>query len=150
MIPFIKTNIPQFGMGFQTSNNLWGRTVSPWNKLRSVGGSSGGEGAIISAKCSLIGLGSDIGGSIRVPAQHCGVFGIKPYSKRISSKYHAVFSKSFVSFGKNIPLCIGPLAKSSRDLALFMSTVTTEQFYQGCEDPYVKIVPFNYQTYNKF
>lgn len=41
-IPFIKTNIPQFGMSMETSNNLWGRTVNPWNTSRSVGGSSGG------------------------------------------------------------------------------------------------------------
>jgi fatty acid amide hydrolase len=68
MIPFIKTNIPQFGMTCETTNNLWGRTLNPWNKKRAVGGSSGGEGAGISSKCSLMGVGSDIGGSIRIPS----------------------------------------------------------------------------------
>lgn len=110
----------------ETNNNLWGRTSNPWNKERSVGGSSGGEGAIIAAKCSVLGVGSDIGGSVRIPAEHCGVFGLKSYSKRISSQYHAHFSNAFVSFGKVIPLCIGPLGKSALDMALFMDTVTRE------------------------
>jgi fatty acid amide hydrolase len=124
MIPFIKTNVPQIGMTFETTNNIWGRTLNPWNKGRSVGGSSGGEGAAISSGCSLIGIGSDIGGSIRIPADQCGIFGIKPYSKRISNKYHAIISKYFASFSTIIPLCIGPMAKSSRDLALFMDIAT--------------------------
>lgn len=90
-----------------------------------MGGSSGGEGAMIAARCSILGVGSDIAGSIRIPAEHCGVFGLKPYSKRISAHYHAVFSKAFTCFGKSIPLCIGPLGKSALDLALFMNTLTT-------------------------
>lgn len=91
----------------------------------SVGGSSGGEAAIVSSKCSLIGLGSDIGGSIRIPSEFCGVFGLKSYSGRISSNYHSVFSNAFTCFGKVIPLCIGPIAKSARDMALFMDVAST-------------------------
>lgn len=68
MIPFVQTNVPQFGMAMETGNLLWGRTLNPWNKGRAVGGSSGGEGAIISARCSVLGVGSDIGGSIRIPS----------------------------------------------------------------------------------
>lgn len=129
MIPYIKTNIPQAGFSVETNNNLWGRTVNPWNRDRACGGSSGGEGAIISSQCSLIGLGSDIGGSIRVPAEFCGVFALKPYSKRISAKNHATFSRASYSFGQSIPLCIGPLAKSTRDLAMFMDVATNKSFY---------------------
>lgn len=68
MIPFVQTNVPQFGMTFETGNFLWGRSRNPWNKDRSVGGSSGGEGAMISSRCSILGVGSDIGGSIRIPS----------------------------------------------------------------------------------
>lgn len=130
-IPFVKTNLPQLGMTIETNNFLWGRTLNPWNTGRAVGGSSGGEGAVISARCSILGVGSDIGGSIRIPSEHCGVFGLKPFSQRISSSYHAVFSKAFGSFCKAVPLCIGPLGKSARDLAAFMDVATTEKYYQG-------------------
>ncbi len=50
---------------------------------------------MISLRCSILGVGSDIGGSVRIPAEHCGVFGLKPHSKRISNSYHASLSKSF-------------------------------------------------------
>ena len=95
----------------------------------------------------MIGIGSDIGGSIRIPAEFCGVFGLKPCSKRISAKYHATFSKAFYSFGQSVPLCIGPLAKSTRDLALFMDVVTNQSFYKGSQDPHIPIVPFNKNAY---
>lgn len=88
MIPFVRTNVPQLGLTYESTNNLWGRTINPWNKERSSGGSSGGEAALISLRGSPIGIGSDIGGSIRIPANFCGVFGLKTYSKRISCTYH--------------------------------------------------------------
>lgn len=68
MIPFVRTNVSQLAMMFETTNNLWGRAVNIFDKDRCVGGSSGGEGGLISAKCSLIGLGSDVAGSLRSPA----------------------------------------------------------------------------------
>lgn len=80
----------------------------------------------MSARCSLLGIGSDIGGSIRIPSDHCGIFGLKPYSKRISSKFHACFSQAFGSISIVIPLCIGPMGKSARDLALFMDVASNE------------------------
>ena len=68
MIQFVQTNVAQFGMTMETGNNLWGRSLNPWNKSRAVGGSSGGEGGMIALQCSLLGVGSDIGGSIRIPS----------------------------------------------------------------------------------
>lgn len=68
MIPFVQTNVAQFGSTIETGNNLWGRSLNPWNKLRSTGGSTGGEGGMIALKCSLLGFGADIGGSIRIPS----------------------------------------------------------------------------------
>lgn len=75
----------QLCLMIETTNNLWGTTRNPWNKERCPGGSSGGEGALISSRCSFLGIGSDIGGSIRIPAEFCGIFGLKPGSKRISN-----------------------------------------------------------------
>jgi amidase len=129
MIPFIKTNVPQFCIACETNNNLWGRTLNPWNQKRTVGGSSGGEGGAISSRCSFIGVGSDIGGSIRIPSEFCGLFGLKPSSRRISGSYHAELALSLHSFGKNIPVCTGPMGKSARDLALFMDIATHESFF---------------------
>jgi Asp-tRNA(Asn)/Glu-tRNA(Gln) amidotransferase A subunit family amidase len=73
MIPFIKTNLPQLAMNFDSNNFLWGRACNPWNKNKSVGGSSGGEAAALAARMSLIGVGNDIGGSLRIPAAFCGI-----------------------------------------------------------------------------
>ena len=68
MIPFVRTNIPQIAFTYESTNSLWGRSVNPWNINRASGGSSGGEGALIAARGSPLGIGSDIGGSIRIPA----------------------------------------------------------------------------------
>jgi fatty acid amide hydrolase len=68
MIPFVKSNVPQLAMIFESNNNLYGRAVNPWNPKRATGGSSGGEAGLLAAKCSPIGLGNDIGGSLRIPA----------------------------------------------------------------------------------
>ena len=89
MIPFVKTNVPQLLMTFETNNNLWGRSLNPWNRERTVGGSSGGEAALIAVRGSPLGIGSDVGGSLRIPAEYNGVFTLKPSSKRISTTYHA-------------------------------------------------------------
>ena len=73
-----KTNVPQLLIFTETDNPLHGRGNNPWNLERSPGGSSGGQGAIVAAGGSPWGLGSDIGGSIRVPANSCGIAGIMP------------------------------------------------------------------------
>lgn len=69
-------------MTFESVNDIFGRVENPWDKTRSAGGSSGGEGAILAARCSVVGLGSDLGGSVRIPAAYCGVCAIKPCTTR--------------------------------------------------------------------
>ena len=76
MIPFIKTNLPQLAFNFDCANYLWGRTLNPWNTKKSAGGSSGGEGAGIAARVTPIGIGNDMGGSIRIPSAFNGVYGL--------------------------------------------------------------------------
>lgn len=84
-----KTNVSQLLMGNESDNPLYGRTLNPWNRERSPGGSSGGEAALIAAGGSPLGLGSDIGGSVRLPAHACGIHAIKPTSGRLPIDGHA-------------------------------------------------------------
>jgi fatty acid amide hydrolase len=80
---FAKTNVPQLMISHETTNPLYGLTMNPWDKDRTPGGSSGGEAALIAAGGSLGGMGSDLGGSIRVPCHFCGIAGLKPTSGRL-------------------------------------------------------------------
>lgn len=77
-IPFTKTNVPQLVMIPETDNNVFGRCDNPHDITRTPGGSSGGEACLIGAKCSPFGLGTDIGGSVRIPAACCNIYGFKP------------------------------------------------------------------------
>ena len=113
---FVRTNEPQTLMHLDSNNNITGRTRNPHNSLLSAGGSSGGEGCCVSSHASAIGLGSDIGGSIRAPAGFCGCFGFRPSSRRISTA-------GGVSSGKgqeSIVAVEGPLAHSASDVKYFM------------------------------
>jgi len=82
------TNTPEYLMAYETDNLLSGKTSNPWNLERSSGGSSGGEAAAIASGCSAGGVGSDGGGSIRVPAHFCGICGLKPTPGRIPGTGH--------------------------------------------------------------
>ncbi len=82
------TNVPEFLMAYETDNALYGRTNNPWDLDRTPGGSSGGEAAAIAAGCSAGGVGSDGGGSIRIPAHYSGICGLKPTPGRIPSAGH--------------------------------------------------------------
>jgi fatty acid amide hydrolase len=111
-----KTNVPQMLMANESDNPLYGRTNNPHNLKRAPGGSSGGEGAIIAAHASPLGLGSDIGGSVRLPSNACGVYGIKPTSGRLTMAGHFdVFPGMEAVLAQP-----GPLARSVADLKLAM------------------------------
>lgn len=75
---YCKTNVPVAMMMAETTNNVWGETINPLHKLLSPGGSSGGESALIAFKASPLGVGTDIGGSVRIPAAWCHLYGLKP------------------------------------------------------------------------
>ena len=110
------TNTPEFLMAWETDNLLYGRTNSPWDLERTPGGSSGGEAAAIAAGMSAAGVGSDAGGSIRVPAHFSGICGLKPTPGRIPSTGH------FPPSGGPFALIgvVGPMARTVADLkALF-------------------------------
>jgi fatty acid amide hydrolase 2 len=77
------TNVPEGGLWLETYNDVYGRTVNPWDRRHTAGGSSGGEGAIVAAGGVAFGLGADVGGSIRIPAAFCGTVGHKPSGRLV-------------------------------------------------------------------
>ncbi|KAK2744815.1 hypothetical protein FQN57_004139 [Myotisia sp. PD_48] len=83
---YCKTSVPQTLLIGETENNIIGRTLNPWNTSLTCGGSSGGEGALLALGGSSVGVGTDIGGSVRIPAAFCGIYSIKPSHNRISYK----------------------------------------------------------------
>ena len=115
-IPLGKTNTPEFALWWETSNLLFGTTVNPWNSERTAGGSSGGEAAALAAGLTALGVGSDLGGSIRLPAHYCGVVGLKPTHGRVPLTGH--FPEALFRF-----MHAGPLARSVRDAALALSVL---------------------------
>jgi len=118
------TNTPELLMAWETDNLLYGRTINPWDSERTPGGSSGGEAAAIAAGMSAGGVGSDGGGSIRVPAHFSGICGLKPTPGRIPSTGHYPTSAGpFALIG-----VVGPMARTVADLkALF-------EVMQGADD----------------
>jgi Asp-tRNA(Asn)/Glu-tRNA(Gln) amidotransferase A subunit family amidase len=110
------TNTPEFLMAYETDNLLTGKTSNPWDLTYSAGGSSGGESAAIAAGCSTGGVGSDGGGSIRVPAHFCGICGLKPTPGRVPATGHfPPGAGAFSWIG-----VVGPMARTIADVrALF-------------------------------
>lgn len=151
LIPFVKTNIPQVAMTYDSFNYVWGRANNPWDIKRTTGGSSGGEGGLIAARGSVLGIGSDIGGSLRIPAEFCGIYSLKPSSNRLSFKGHAEYTPTF-NGQINIPAVMGPLGNSPDDLALFMKTANEPSSYANNpkSDPYTLNIPFDCKLYQNF
>ena len=115
-IPLGRTNLPEMGLRITTDNPLRGRTLNPWNPTRTAGGSSGGEGAALATGMSPIGLGNDIGGSLRNPAYCCGITALKSTTGRIPMVLSIPAAAQPVSFRM---MCVeGPMARSVADLKI--------------------------------
>jgi amidase len=113
------TNTPEFLMAYETNNLLSGKTSNPWNLSCSAGGSSGGEAAAIASGCSAGGVGSDGGGSIRVPAHFCGICGLKPTPGRIPATGHfPAGAGAFSWIG-----VVGPMARTIADVRLLFEVM---------------------------
>ena len=113
------TNTPELLMAWETDNLLYGRTNNPWDLSRTAGGSSGGEAAAIASGCSAGGVGSDGGGSIRVPVHFCGICGLKPTPGRIPATGHYPQSVGpFALLG-----VVGPMARTVADLKLLFEAM---------------------------
>ncbi|KAG8219530.1 amidase signature domain-containing protein [Butyriboletus roseoflavus] len=114
-IIYVKTQNPQTLLSLETNNNIFGRTLNPYNRKLTSGGSSGGEGALIACRGSALGVGTDIGGSVRIPAAYCGLYGLKGSVARLP---HSGLLGSHDGMDAIVG-CVGPLARSARDLELF-------------------------------
>ncbi|XP_032673933.1 fatty-acid amide hydrolase 2-like isoform X2 [Odontomachus brunneus] len=122
-IPLCVTNTPEMCSNLDTSNRLYGNTLNPYDTRYSPGGSSGGEAALLATGASLIGIGSDLLGSIRLPAHFCGVFGYRPTSKMISIEgcFPYCEDKLFQSC-----FSVGPLARYAEDIELLIKVMTSK------------------------
>ncbi|XP_077784895.1 fatty-acid amide hydrolase 1-like [Podarcis muralis] len=141
-IPFVKTNVPQSLLSYDCSNLIFGQTLHPLDHSKSPGGSSGGEGALIKSGGSILGFGTDIGGSIRIPAAFCGICGFKTTGGRISKK--GVIPS--IRGQKSVTAGIGPMAKDVDSLALCLRALLCNEMFRL--DPTVPPLPFNEQVYS--
>ena len=125
------TNTPELLMAWETDNLLYGRTNSPWDLERTPGGSSGGEAAAIAAGMSAGGVGSDGGGSIRVPAHFSGICGLKPTPGRIPATGHFPGSAGpFALIG-----VVGPMARTVADLKVLFEVMQGPDVGDTCAAP---------------
>ncbi|MFB3924281.1 MAG: amidase [Terriglobia bacterium] len=111
-----KTNVPEFAGDWQSNNDVFGTTNNPWDLTRTPGGSSGGEAAALAAGLTYLCVGSDIGGSIRVPAHFCGVYGHKPTLNVVSREGHIPPLPGSPPQGPTDLPVAGPMARSAADL----------------------------------
>ncbi len=131
-----RTNLSQTMLYVEARNPLFGQTANPWSAAHSPGGSSGGEGAAVAAGMSPLGVGTDIGGSIRTPAHFCGVFGLKPTLDRLPMKgYRTVLAGQETVRGMG-----GPLARTAADIALFFRALDPRRL--AALDPRVPPAPW--------
>ncbi|HUB29724.1 MAG TPA: amidase [Terracidiphilus sp.] len=125
------TNCPEFLMAYETDNLLHGRTANPWDLTRTSGGSSGGESAAIAAGLSAAGLGSDSGGSVRVPAHFTGICSLKPTPGRIPGSGHLPPCVGpFSTLG-----AIGPMARTMEDVALLFRVLSGQDPHDPASPP---------------
>ncbi|PGH14985.1 hypothetical protein AJ79_02665 [Helicocarpus griseus UAMH5409] len=135
---YCKTSLPQTLLFGETENNIIGRTLNPVNQNLSCGGSSGGEAALKALRGSTLGVGTDIGGSVRIPAAFCGVFSIKPTHNRFSYRDVANVIPGQTTYASSV----GFLGTTIDALQLIMSSVLSTQPW--LRDPNVAPIPWRY------
>lgn len=129
-----KTNMPVLAMDMQTFNPIFGRTNNPWDLTRTPGGSTGGGAAAVASGMTALSVGSDMGGSIRIPADFCGVFGFKPTAGSVSEYGSFPGVADIKHRTVRHMVSIGPLARSIADLKLCFSIIAGP-------DPHDPLVP---------
>ncbi|HAP75154.1 MAG TPA: indole acetimide hydrolase, partial [Acidimicrobiaceae bacterium] len=132
-IPMARTNLPDLGLRVTTESSLHGDTRNPWNPARTTGGSSGGEAAALATGMSPLGLGNDIGGSLRNPAHCCGIASIKPTSGVVPAATVIPPTESMLS--AQIMLTDGPMARHVADVRAGLMAIA------GADDRDVRSLP---------
>ena len=121
-IPFARTNLPDFAFRWDTASGRGGRTRNPWDSARSPGGSSGGEAAALASGMTPLGLGNDLGGSLRVPSQMCGTAALRPSRGRVAND--AVTQPWPEPMAIQMTNCQGPMARRVADLRLALGIIS--------------------------
>jgi len=140
-VPFVCTNVPQTLMWAETFNHIFGRTSNPANRSLTSGGSSGGEGALIAMRGSVLGVGSDIGGSVRIPSAFNGLYGLR-------SSFHRFPYRGLVNSMEgqdSLPSVIGPLSTSLAGVKVFTKSVVDAKPWN--KDPLVTNKPWDQARY---
>lgn len=117
MVTLGRTNMDEFAMGSTTESSFYGVTLNPWQNQHVPGGSSGGSAAVVAARLAPVALGSDTGGSIRQPASHCGITGLKPTYGVVSRYGMVAYASSFDQ--------AGPMAQTAEDCALLLNVMAS-------------------------
>ncbi|KAF2190967.1 amidase [Zopfia rhizophila CBS 207.26] len=143
-IIYCKTAVPQASFAAETENNIIGYTTNAYNRLLSSGGSSGGECPLLALRGSVVGLGSDIGGSIRYPAALNGFFGLK-----LSYRHLPIEGVDRVMEGQDmVPFSWGPLSSSAAGLTLIVKSILAQEPW--ISDPRVVEIPWQNYVYEDF
>ncbi|XP_055963776.1 vitamin D3 hydroxylase-associated protein-like isoform X2 [Sorex fumeus] len=141
-VVFAKTNVPQAMMSYNSFNPVFGWTLHPKDPQKMPGGSSSGEAVLIASGGSILGMGSDLGGSIRLPASLCGVCGFKVTSARLSS----LGVLSAMPGQSTVMAALGPMARDVDSLVLCLRALLCAELFRL--DPTVPPLPFNDQLYS--
>lgn len=128
-----KTNCAEITLAYETDNLVYGRTNNPYDLGRTSGGSSGGSAAILAVNGSALDLGSDTGGSIRIPSHFCGTTGLKPTSGRVPRTGHIISAEGVFQFFTQV----GPMARYVEDLALVLPILAGPDW----RDPFIVSAP---------
>jgi fatty acid amide hydrolase len=146
-IILVKGNIPQLVYSCHSDNRVWGCAKNPYDQSRSCGGSSGGDAGLVASRCIPMALGTDIGGSIRIPCHFTGIRGFKPTSERTSALGSInILPNNFIP-RVVIKGAIGPMGRSVDDLVQTFKLQVPANLNQY--DPYVPPCPFREDLYSK-
>jgi len=131
-IPFARTNLPDWAFRWDVESSNAGRTKNPWDPTRTPGGTSGGEAAALASGMTPLGLGNDLGGSLRVPAQMCGIATIRPSRGRVANG--AVTQPWPEPIAFQMTNCQGPMARRVADLRLALEIISA---HDACDPRWV-------------
>lgn len=138
---YVRSNVPQTLLSAECDNHVFGRTCNPFNRSLSCGGSSGGEGALLGFGASIVGVGTDIGGSIRIPASYQGLYGLRPTTRRLP--YYGL--RNYLHGLEAIESSVGPMARTPGSCATFMRAVLHGEPHTS--DPTVVELPWREELY---